>query len=95
MHDVYVLQSESDRGLYIGYTGDLRRRLREHQTGRAFATSYRGPWRLIYYEAYFDERDALGREEFLKSGAGRKHLRKQCRNFFADSPVRENQREPA
>jgi putative endonuclease len=95
MHDVYVLQSESDRGLYIGYTGDLRRRLREHQTGRAFATSYRGPWRLIYYEAYVDERDALGREEFLKSGAGRKHLRKQCRNFFADSPVRENQREPA
>lgn len=91
MHDVYVLQSESDRGLYIGYTGDLRRRLREHQTGLAFATSYRGPWRLIYYEAYVDERDALGREEFLKSGAGRK----QCRNFFADSPVRENQREPA
>lgn len=28
-----------------------------------------------YYEAYVEERDGLGREEFLKSGAGRKHLK--------------------
>jgi putative endonuclease len=88
MHYVYVLYSESDHGLYIGYTGNLRRRLSEHQAGLAFATSYRGPWRLIYYEAYVEANDALGREEFLKSGAGRKHLRKQCKNFFADYPLR-------
>ena len=69
MHYTYVLQSGSDRGLYIGYTSDLRTRLSQHRGGMSFATSYRGPWRLIYYEAYVDERDALGREEFLKSGA--------------------------
>ena len=95
MHYVQVLYSESDRGLCIGYTGDLRRRFMEHQTGRSFATSYRGPWRLIYYEAYVDERDALGREEFLKSGAGRKHLQKQCRHFFSDHPTRTDRAEPA
>jgi len=88
MHYTYVLQSESDRGLYIGYSANLRRRLSEHQSGGSFATSYRGPWRLIYYEAYLDERDARGREEFLKSGAGRAFLQKQCRNYFAVNPVR-------
>ena len=88
MHYVYVLQSASDSGLYIGYSSNLRRRLAEHQTGRAIATSYRGPWQLIYYEAYTDEHDALGREKFLKSGAGRKHLQKQCRHHFAQAPAR-------
>lgn len=88
MHYVYVLQSGSDQGLYIGYTANLRRRLSEHQAGEAFATSYRGPWRLIYYEAYIEEADALGREEFLKSGAGRRFLGKQCRHYFAKNPQR-------
>jgi putative endonuclease len=85
---VYVLYSNSDHGLYIGYTANLRRRLGEHQAGSAMATSYRGPWRLIYYEAYTEKLDALGREEFLKSGAGRTHLRKQCRHFFSMHPLR-------
>lgn len=88
MHYTYVLQSETDRGLYIGYTANLRRRLKEHQVGLAFATSYRGPWRLIYYEAYLEEADARGREEFLKSGAGRQFLMNQCRHYFAKYPAR-------
>ncbi|HQF39045.1 MAG TPA: GIY-YIG nuclease family protein [Opitutaceae bacterium] len=33
MFYVYVLHSESDAGLYIGFSADLRRRLREHQAG--------------------------------------------------------------
>lgn len=88
MHYTYVLQSDSDHGLYIGYSADLRRRLAEHQEGAARATAHRGPWRLVYYEAYMEEADARGREEFLKSGAGRKHLQKQSRHHFAKHPVR-------
>ncbi len=84
----YVLQSESDAGLYIGYSANLRRRLSEHQAGLSKATSYRGPWRLIHYEAYIEEADARGREEFLKSGAGRGFLAKQCRHHFGKHPVR-------
>ena len=86
MHYVYVLQSQSDQGLYIGYSGDLRRRLQEHHAGLAFATSFRGPWQLIYYEAYREEADARGREEFLKSGLGRKFLAKQCHHHFTKHP---------
>jgi putative endonuclease len=94
MHYVYVLQSESDAGLYIGYSGNLRRRLAEHQAGVAMATSYRGPWRLIYYEAYLEEADARGREEFLKSGLGRKFLAKQCCHHFRRHPVRKTPTSP-
>lgn len=88
MFYVYVLHSLGDAGLYIGFTGDLRRRLHEHQDGESFATSFRGPWKLIYYEAYLEQADAEGRERFLKSGAGRKFLDKQLLNYFARCPRR-------
>ncbi|MCK4540209.1 GIY-YIG nuclease family protein [Candidatus Parcubacteria bacterium] len=39
-------------------------------------------WKLIYYEAYIEKQDAIGREKFLKSGSGRKYLNKQLRNYL-------------
>jgi putative endonuclease len=86
---VYVLHSVADGGLYIGYPADLRRRLGEHKRGAARATSYRGPWRLAYYEAYVEQADALGREKYLKSGAGRKFLKSQLRHYLIKNPLRE------
>ena len=88
MFYVYVLQSEADEGLYIGFTSDLKRRLTEHQEGLSFSTSYRRPWRLIYYEAYLEEADALGRERYLKSGGGRRFLAKQLKAHFLKHPLR-------
>ena len=83
-----MLHSLSDSGLYIGFSANLRRRLAEHQKGQAFATSYRGPWRLIYYEAYVEEEDALGRERYLKSGGGRRFLKSQLKHYLQKHPVR-------
>ena len=88
MFYVYVLQSESDDGLYIGFTADLRVRLKQHQDGKSFATSSRGPWELIYYEAYLEEEDALGRERYLKSGGGRRFLKSQLRHHLQRHPLR-------
>ena len=88
MFHVYVLQSEVDEGLYIGFTSDLKRRLAEHQEGKSFSTSYRRPCRLIYYEAYLEETDAMGRERYLKSGGGRRFLAKQLRVHFSKHPLR-------
>src|SRR6516225_4861720 len=72
MFYVYLLHSAKDNGFYIGFSTDLKRRLAEHIRGAAFATKSRGPWKLIYYEAYTEREDAEGREKFLKSGAGRR-----------------------
>ena len=72
MFYVYLLHSTKDNGFYIGYSTNLKRRLSEHKRGASFATKSRGPWKLIYYEAYTEREDAEGREKFLKSGAGRR-----------------------
>ena len=82
MFYVYLLHSKKDNGFYIGYSTDLKRRLSEHRRGASFATKSRGPWKLIYYEAYTEREDAEGREKFLKSGAGRRFLRAQLRHYL-------------
>jgi putative endonuclease len=86
MYYVYVLRSEHDNGFYIGYSSNLRRRFRQHSEGNAFATSHRGPWKLIYYEAYLNQADAPGRERYLKSGSGRRFLKTQLRNYLSERP---------
>jgi len=49
---VYVLLSLQDRALYIGFSTDLKGRLADHICGVSSPTKHRGPWKLIYYEAY-------------------------------------------
>jgi|SRR5882724_1878587 len=88
MFYVYLLHSAKDNGFYIGYSTDLKRRLSEHMRGASFATKSRGPWKLIYYEAYTEREDAEGREKFLKSGAGRRFLRAQLRHYLERFPAR-------
>ena len=80
MYYVYLLHSKKDQGLYIGYTTDIEARLKRHNNGEVVSTKNRLPLEIIYYEAYINERDARGREEFLKSGAGRRFLKKQLVN---------------
>jgi putative endonuclease len=63
---VYVLKSGKDGLFYTGSTSDLRRRLKEHNTGKVFSTRLRKPFILIYYEAYRIEKDARMREHNLK-----------------------------
>ena len=69
------------------FESDLKRRLAQQKKGAATATSYRGPWKLIYYEAYVEQADALGRERYLKSGSGRRFLRAQLRHYLAKHPL--------
>jgi putative endonuclease len=88
MFYVYLLHSVTDEGFYIGYSTDLKRRLSEHKQGASVATRHRGPWKLIYYEAYTERRDAEGRERYLKSGGGRRFLRRQLRHYLKKFPGR-------
>ena len=66
MYYVYVLKSTNKNFLYIGSTGDLRNRLKEHNAGRVKSTKLYYPLKLIYYEAYVSKTDALVRENSLK-----------------------------
>jgi putative endonuclease len=83
---VYLLRSVADDGFYIGFSTDLKRRLSQHKQGASFATRHRGPWKLIYYEAYAERADAEGRERYLKSGGGR-FLPRQLRHYLKKFPA--------
>ena len=83
MHYVYVLRSLKDRNLYTGYTADLRQRVADHTAGKAPSTRDRRPLHLIYYEAYLLAKDAKAREVFLKSGSGKRYIRKRLGHYFS------------
>lgn len=74
---VYVLQSKKDGNLYIGFTPDLRSRVKKHNDGKVNSASYRYPLELIYYEAHKDRDIAQKRERQLKIGRARTALRKR------------------
>jgi predicted GIY-YIG superfamily endonuclease len=42
MYYIYLIQNKANKGLYYGYTIDLRRKLKEHNEN--------GEWELIYYK---------------------------------------------
>jgi len=89
MYFVYVIENSIDKSWYIGFTDNLERRTREHneKAGGKHTGKRAGKWEPIYYEAYRDKRDALGRETFLKSGAGRRLLKKQLKYFLSSTPM--------
>jgi len=85
MYYVYVLEAD-DKSLYIGFSSDLKRRMSEHENGRGGRTTRINKiHKLIYYEAYIEKSDAVGREKFLKSGSGRKYINKQLK-FYLKKP---------
>ena len=71
---MYVLESLKDGERYIGYTNDLRKRIEEHNKGLSFATKFRLPFKLIYFEGCLNMKDAKRRENYLKTTQGRRFL---------------------
>ena len=67
MYYVYWLKSLNNGKVYVGFTNDLRRRIKEHNSGKGGKyTKNKRPFSLIYYEAYRSESDAKRRESNLK-----------------------------
>lgn len=71
---VYVLESLKDHKRYIGYTNNLKKRVKEHLAGYNFSTKFRLPFKLIYFEGCLEEADAKRRERYLKTTQGRRFL---------------------
>lgn len=83
MYYVYIIYSQKLDKKYIGYSADLRDRIREHNSGKSAYTSKGVPWQLLYYEAYIDEMAARKQELFYKTGQGRRVLNKRL-SFLKD-----------
>ena len=63
---VYVLYSDCTKKRYIGYTTDLRKRLKEHNAGRVKSTRSGLPWQVIAYRKYSSRAEARWVERSLK-----------------------------
>jgi putative endonuclease len=75
MFIVYALKSEKDGRIYVGFTQDLSRRLKEHNSGKTRSTKAWLPWNVIYTEEVDSREKARAREIYLKSGIGKEFLK--------------------
>jgi len=66
MYHVYILKSEKNKSLYVGYTSDIDNRLQKHDNGLVGYTKKYRPWELIYYETFKSLKDTIEREKSLK-----------------------------
>jgi predicted GIY-YIG superfamily endonuclease/restriction endonuclease S subunit len=74
---VYALRCDND-SIYIGQTQDLQKRWEEHLAGQAADwTSKHKPVLIVHYEEYSSREEAVAREKWLKTGFGRKWIRRE------------------
>lgn len=72
---VYALRSTIKNYIYVGMTGDLERRIKEHNSGKNKSTKAYQPFVLIYTESFPDRVSARLKEKYLKSGSGKEFLK--------------------
>ena len=74
---VYALECE-DKSIYVGQTEDVLKRWKQHATGEgAEWTKKHPPVRLVHWEAFDSRTQAVEREKELKTGVGRKWLKRE------------------
>ncbi|MBU0709921.1 MAG: GIY-YIG nuclease family protein [Candidatus Omnitrophica bacterium] len=81
MYYVYIIKSERNNNIYVGNSNNVAKRLTEHNRGDVSSTKNHTPYKLVYYEAFLDRKDAIGRERKLKHhGSVIGHLKKRLKN---------------
>lgn len=76
MYFAYVLKSIEHEYFYKGHCQDLEKRLLQHNLGKTVSIKPFIPFKIIYFEKFQTEKEAIEREKYFKSAAGRKYLKK-------------------
>ena len=69
MFYTYILQL-SDKSYYIGYSSDLKTRIKVHNEGSISSTKNFRPVKLVYYSAFTSQKKATKFEKYLKTASG-------------------------
>jgi putative endonuclease len=75
MFYAYILKSLKDNSYYYGSTGNLGKRISEHNLGKTKYTKGHRPYLVHYFEVFVTRKDAFRRERFFKSIDGYKWLK--------------------
>lgn len=73
---VYVIRCDNN-SLYIGQTNNLVKRWEQHRDGEVSWTSKHKPVEIIHHEIYDARDEAVEREKNLKTGFGRKWIKRE------------------
>jgi putative endonuclease len=84
MYYFYILRSLKNKKLYLGYTHNLKERIKSHNDGENKATKPNIPYELIFYSAFKDQQDALTCEKYFKTTAGWKRIKKMLKNILKE-----------
>ena len=88
MFYTYVLNCRNSKTgfqrFYVGFTEDLRTRLRSHKTKGSTFTKAFDKVDLVYYEACLSEVDARNRELQLKTGFGRAYIKRRMADYLGE-----------
>lgn len=73
---LYILKSDRNGRCYVGSTGNVTRRLAEHNRGKVKSTRAYVPWGVVYTETFRSLSEARKRELQIKSWKSRKAIEK-------------------
>ena len=76
---VYLIGSNKFSKLttYVGYTNDIKKRLKLHNEGKGAKFTKGRIWKLIYYEKFKSKKEALIREYYIKKNRKFRNLLKK------------------
>ena len=75
---VYMLKSTSIKPVtYIGYTNNLNKRIKLHNSGKGAKFTRGRHWVLIYKEQFKSKKEAISREYYIKNN---RSLRNKIKN---------------
>ena len=77
MFHAYVLKSINHNFYYKGHCENLEERILQHNLGMTKSIRPYIPFKLIYSEQFNTREEAIQREKYFKSAAGRKFLNKK------------------
>ena len=80
MHYTYILFNRITGRYYVGYTPNLRKRIKKHLSGLVKPTKSNLNYKLEFYCAFKTRSKALEFEKYLKSGSGVAFMKKRFIN---------------
>lgn len=75
MFYAYVIKSLKAEYFYKGHCENLEKRLKEHNSGMTASIRNYIPFIVVYFEEYKTRQEAIEREKYFKSAAGRRFLK--------------------
>jgi len=84
MYYLYILFSKNCKRTYTGISGDVQKRLIQHNSNYNFSTKNCGDWIIIYQEESKNRQEARKLEKYFKKGSGREKIKDILSKYLSE-----------